>query len=117
MLGAARLLVSLRIDDVVGAIPVHLAAGIFGTLVVPLTNGGAAFGAQLLGVAVIGAFTFTASTIVWIALRSVVGLRLNARDETVGADQSELGTPAYHLPLWDASSAPVANSFDKELVT
>jgi len=89
------LLDKLKIDDVVGAIPVHLVAGIFGTLVVPLSNPDATFGVQLLGVAAIGAFTFVASFIIWFILKLVLGIRVSEEDEYAGLDQSEVGIPAY----------------------
>ncbi len=85
----------LKIDDVVGAIPVHLVAGIWGTMAVPLTNGDAAFGTQALGVVAIGAFTVVASLIFWLALQFTVGLRASEEDELGGLDQSELGLEAY----------------------
>ena len=42
------MLESYGLDDVVGAIPVHMFAGIFGTLVVPLTNPETSFGTQFV---------------------------------------------------------------------
>ena len=59
-----KFLLSLKIDDVVGAIPAHLFAGIWGTLAVPITNPDTTFGAQLLGVVSINAFVFLVSLIV-----------------------------------------------------
>jgi ammonia channel protein AmtB len=47
------LLDKLKIDDVVGAIPVHLLAGIWGTLVVPLSNSDATFGTQIIGIVIV----------------------------------------------------------------
>ncbi len=85
----------LKIDDVVGAIPVHLVAGIWGTMAVPLTNDGVTFGAQALGVGAIGAFTVVASLIFWLVLQVTVGLRASEEDEIGGLDQSELGLEAY----------------------
>src|SRR5690606_19465742 len=92
---AVPLLYRLRIDDVVGAIPAHLVAGIWGTLVVPLSNPDAAFATQLIGVVAIGAFTFVASLIVWSVLKSTIGIRIAEDDEMVGIDQIELGMEAY----------------------
>ena len=43
-----KMLENYGLDDVVGAIPVHMFAGIFGTLVVPLTNNNTSFGTQLI---------------------------------------------------------------------
>lgn len=84
-----------QIDDVVGAIPVHLVCGIWGTLVVPFTNDGATFAHQLIGVATIGAFVCLTSMVAWIALKYTVGIRMSAEDEERGGDLSELGMEAY----------------------
>ncbi len=92
---AVPLLDKLKIDDVVGAIPVHLLAGIFGTLVVPLSNDGVSFITQLYGVAAIGAFTFIASFIIWFILKASIGIRVSEEDEYAGLDQAEVGVPAY----------------------
>lgn len=92
---AVPLLEKFKIDDVVGAISVHLVAGIWGTLVVPLTNSDASFGIQLLGVAAVGAYVLTASTIVWLTLKATVGVRLSPEAEHAGGDVSELGLEAY----------------------
>jgi len=89
------LLDRLRIDDVVGAIPVHLFAGIWGTMAVPITNGDTSFGVQALGVVSIGAFVVVASSIVWFALKATTGLRVSSEDEEAGLDQVELGMAAY----------------------
>tara|TARA_R110002124_G_scaffold261706_1_gene427626 strand:+ start:404 stop:1753 length:1350 start_codon:yes stop_codon:yes gene_type:complete len=90
----AKLLEAVRIDDVVGAIPVHLFAGIWGTMAVPLTNSDASFYGQAVGVGAIGAFVFTASFAVWLILKMTVGIRLSPDEEIVGGDLSELGHAA-----------------------
>jgi len=87
------LLDKFKIDDVVGAIPVHLFAGIFGTLVVALNGGN--FVEQLIGVAAIGAFTFTISFILWTLLKVTVGVRVSEEEEELGLDQTEIGVPSY----------------------
>ena len=92
---AVPALYKLRIDDVVGAIPAHLVAGIWGTIAVPISNPDTSFSTQLLGIAAIGAFTFVASLIVWSILKSTIGLRIADEDEQVGIDQLELGMEAY----------------------
>lgn len=92
---AVPLLDKLKIDDVVGAIPVHLLAGIFGTLVVPVSNTDVSFLVQLTGVAAIGAFTFLASLLVWFLLKIAFGIRVSLEDERIGLDQAEVGIPAY----------------------
>ncbi len=92
---AVPLLDRLRIDDVVGAIPAHLLAGIWGTMVVPVSNGDTSFLIQLIGIAAIGAFTFVASLIVWSVIKAVAGMRIAEEDEEAGIDQAELGMEAY----------------------
>ncbi len=92
---AVPFLDKLKIDDVVGAIPVHLMAGIWGTIAVPITNGDASFGAQLYGIVVVGIFTVIASGLVWFILNLVMGLRCSEEDEINGLDTSELGMEAY----------------------
>ncbi len=89
------LLDKLRIDDVVGAIPVHLLSGIWGTLAVPLTNSGATFMAQLIGVVAVAVFVSACSVVVWFALKMTVGLRPSEEDEFEGLDKAEVGMEAY----------------------
>ncbi len=88
---AVPLLDKFKIDDVVGAIPVHLIAGIWGTLAVPLTNSDASFGTQISGIVVVGVFTFVVSWLVWTVINMVVGIRVSEEDELIGLDQAELG--------------------------
>ena len=92
-----KLLFSLKIDDVVGAIPAHLFAGIWGTLVVPITNPAASLGAQLLGVVSINAFVFIVSFIIWFLMRSTFGIRLSKDGESKGTDVTETGVIAYAI--------------------
>jgi len=92
---AVPFLDKLKIDDVVGAIPVHLMAGIWGTLAVPLTNSDASFGTQLISIAIVGVFTFVLSLIVWFIIDKVFGIRVSAEDETAGLDSAELGMESY----------------------
>ena len=89
------LLDKFKIDDVVGAIPVHLIAGIWGTLAVPVTNSDASFGTQIVSILIVGAFTFAASAVVWFIIKAVVGIRVSEEDEIAGLDASELGMDAY----------------------
>jgi len=89
------LLDRFRIDDVVGAIPVHLAAGIWGTLAVPLTNDGATFTTQITGILAIGVFMFATSYVVWVIIQKTVGLRVSEEEEFEGLDMMELGLEAY----------------------
>jgi Amt family ammonium transporter len=89
------LLDKMKIDDVVGAIPVHLVAGIWGTLAVPLTNGDASFSVQLIGVLAYGAFAVIISAILWLILKVTTGVRVSEEAEVNGLDRSEIGVEAY----------------------
>ena len=92
-----KLLFSLKIDDVVGAIPAHLFAGIWGTLAVPITNPDTSFGTQLLGVLSINIFVFVVALIVWSIMKSTIGIRLSKEAETKGTDVTETGVIAYAI--------------------
>ena len=92
---AVPLLDKFQIDDVVGASPVHLLAGIWGTIAVALTNSDASFGTQIAGVLIVGAFTFVVSWIVWTVLKLTMGIRVSEEEELAGLDNAELGMEAY----------------------
>lgn len=92
---AVPFLDKLKIDDVVGAIPVHLFAGIWGTLAVAFTNGDASFGTQLYAILVVGVFTFVVSGVVWFILKATMGIRVSEEAEVMGLDMAELGMEAY----------------------
>ncbi|NRG17060.1 ammonium transporter [Rhizobiales bacterium] len=89
------LLDKLKIDDVVGAIPVHLVAGIWGTLAVPLTNDGTSFGTQIVGIVSYGVFAFVASLVIWVILKATIGVRVTEEEEALGLDKAEIGVEAY----------------------
>ncbi|MEM9028236.1 MAG: ammonium transporter [Pseudomonadota bacterium] len=89
------LLDKLRIDDVVGAIPVHLFAGIWGTIIVAWTNTGVSIVPQVVGVVAIGIFVAASSLVVWLFLAATIGLRPSEEDELEGMDKSEIGLEAY----------------------
>ena len=92
-----KFLFSMKIDDVVGAVPAHLFAGIWGTLAVPITNSDVSFGAQLLGVVSINAFVFVVAYIVWTIMKSTIGIRLSKEGELKGTDVTETGVIAYAI--------------------
>ncbi|MFD1195401.1 ammonium transporter [Seohaeicola saemankumensis] len=92
---AVPFLDKLKIDDVVGAIPVHLIAGFWGTLAVPFYTEGTSFVTQIIGFAIIGAFVFVVSTVVWLILKATMGIRVSEEAEINGLDVSELGMEAY----------------------
>ncbi|MDE0279916.1 MAG: ammonium transporter [Gammaproteobacteria bacterium] len=89
-----RLLERWRIDDVVGAIPAHLFAGVWGTLAVCIVSGGN-FLTQLIGIVAIGAFVFATSYLVWFVLSRTLGCRVSPTVEELGQDTAELGIEAY----------------------
>ena len=84
-----------KIDDVVGAIPVHLVAGIFGTLIVPATNGDATWLGQGVGVLMVGVFVSAVSAIIWTALKLTIGIRVSDEEEYDGLDAHEVGISSY----------------------
>ncbi|WP_037312951.1 ammonium transporter [Ruegeria halocynthiae] len=85
----------IRIDDVVGAIPVHLIAGFWGTFIVAWTNGDASFVTQIIGFASVGLFVFVVSFVLFSILKATVGLRVGEEEEINGLDMGELGMEAY----------------------
>ncbi len=85
----------LRLDDVVGAIPVHLFCGIWGTIAVCLTNPDASFGSQLTGIIAVGLFAFLVSMLAWYVVKLVMGIRLDEEDEMQGSDAVEIGLVSY----------------------
>lgn len=123
---AVMLFDRIRIDDPVGATSVHLCCGIFGTICVGLfakegvtslstVNGlfyGGGFkllGVELLGVVVVGAFTFACSAAIWFLLKKTVGIRVSAKEELAGLDIGEHGNVAYpdFAPAFPTSSADI----------
>ncbi|SFE32536.1 ammonium transporter [Roseivivax sediminis] len=84
----------MKIDDVVGAIPVHLFAGIWGTIAV-IFYGEANIVTQVIGIIGYGVFTFVASLVVWFLLKAIFGIRVSEEAEINGLDMAELGMEAY----------------------
>jgi Amt family ammonium transporter len=85
----------LKIDDVVGALSVHLVCGIWGTMAVPFTDSEASFLTQFTGVAATAAFVLVASSVVWLAIKYTIGVRCSEEDEYRGLDLAEIGMEAY----------------------
>ena len=92
---AVPMLDKFKIDDVVGAIPVHLLAGIWGTLVVPWSNPDTSIVTQFIGVISIGIFVSAISAVVWFVMKSTIGIRVSEEAELNGVDKAELGMDAY----------------------
>lgn len=94
-----KLLEKLKIDDAVGAIPVHLAAGIWGTFAVglfgapeKLATGLTRFeqiGVQVLGIFCIGAFAFSVAYLLLGLINRIHPLRVSYEDEKIGLNVSE----------------------------
>ena len=89
-----KLLEKVKIDDVVGAIPAHLFAGIWGTIAVCIVGGGN-LGVQLIGIAAIGAFVFVTSWVLWRVIAMTLSVRVSRQVEQLGQDVGELGIDAY----------------------
>ncbi|GAA5133987.1 ammonium transporter [Thalassotalea piscium] len=85
----------LRIDDPVGAISVHGVVGLFGLLIVPITNKVATFSGQIIGAVTIFAWVFIASYSVWLLLKVTMGIRVSEEEEYEGVDKSDCGLEAY----------------------
>lgn len=85
----------IKIDDPVGAISVHGVVGLFGLLIVPITNPASTFIGQIAGAATIFVWVFVASFIVWVIIKAVIGIRISEEDEYEGADIAECGMEAY----------------------
>ena len=92
-----KFLFAMKIDDVVGAIPAHLFAGVWGTLAVPITNSSANFGTQLLGVIAINATVFVKAFVIWAIMKNTMGIRLSKEAELKGTDVTETGVIAYAI--------------------
>ncbi|MDA9640551.1 ammonium transporter [Pelagibacteraceae bacterium] len=88
---------SMKLDDVVGAIPVHMFAGIWGTMVVPFSNPDTSYVTQFIGVTSVIAFVFISSYIVISIIKSTIGLRISADAEKIGTDKAEVGVIAYSI--------------------
>ncbi|MEO1593418.1 MAG: ammonium transporter [Cyanobacteria bacterium J06632_22] len=115
---AANLFDALKIDDPIGALPVHLVGGLWGTLAVGLfsvgpgvnawhTEGaGPALGvliggdfqqlwAQLAGIGLVSLFALVTTFTAWSVIDLLFGLRVSEKDEIIGLDLTEHGTEAY----------------------
>ena len=95
---SVALLDKCKLDDPVGAIPVHLFCGIWGTLAVGLFGEMAGFDqfmVQLACVGITGAFCVIFGTFITLFVKSIAGLRVDEKEEVQGLDIAEHGTRAY----------------------
>tara|TARA_B100000676_G_C18041943_1_gene825474 strand:- start:905 stop:2044 length:1140 start_codon:yes stop_codon:yes gene_type:complete len=86
---------SLKIDDVVGALPVHLIAGVWGTVAVAISNPDTSFITQIIGAFSVVIFVFIVSAILWSVLKITIGVRPSEEEELLGSDKNEVGIEAY----------------------
>ena len=84
----------IEVDDVVGAVPAHLFAGVWGTLAVCIAAGGNVL-VQLTGIAAVGIFVFATSMATWLIIDRTLGARVTPVVEELGQDTAELGIEAY----------------------
>lgn len=89
-----KLLEIVKVDDVVGAVPAHLFAGVWGTLAVCIAAGGDP-AVQIIGILAIGAFVFGTSYLAWFIINRTVGARITEAVEDLGQDAAELGIESY----------------------
>jgi Amt family ammonium transporter len=94
---ATQLLFKMKIDDVVGAIPAHLFAGVWGTLVVPMSNSDTSFSSQFTGTLSVIVFVFIVSYVIWKILDALMGIRISKEAEKLGTDKAEIGVIAYGI--------------------
>ncbi|MGD8784537.1 MAG: ammonium transporter, partial [Thioalkalispiraceae bacterium] len=85
----------LKIDDPVGAISVHGVVGLFGVMVVPVTDADATYGGQFIGALTIFLWVFLASLITWFVIKMIMGVRVSEEEEYEGVDIGECGLEAY----------------------
>ncbi|HIV91347.1 MAG TPA: ammonium transporter [Candidatus Eisenbergiella stercoravium] len=125
----------IKIDDPVGATSVHLGCGTFGTLCVGLfaqegvtslsTRNGLFFGGgfgllgtQIVGILAIGIFGFVTTSLVWLALKKTIGIRVSAEEEIAGLDIGEHGNIAYpdFAPITAAPVSELSAGAEEERV-
>ncbi|MEQ8473646.1 MAG: ammonium transporter [Marinoscillum sp.] len=88
-----------KLDDVVGAVSVHLTCGIWGTLAVGIfsMNEEHSFVTQLIGVAVCGAAAFISAFVIFTVLKMTMGIRVSEEHEKEGLDSHEHGIRGYTI--------------------
>lgn len=125
----------IKIDDPVGATSVHLGCGTFGTLCVGLfaqegvtslsTRNGLFFGGgfgllgtQIVGILAIGIFGFVTTSLVWLALKKTIGIRVSTEEEIAGLDIGEHGNIAYpdFAPITAAPVSELSAGAEEERV-
>ncbi len=95
VVGSIVFLDKIKVDDPVGAISVHGVVGLFGLVMVPVSNADATLLAQLYGATIIFVWVFAASLAVWAVLKATMGIRVSEEEEFEGVDMSDCGMVAY----------------------
>ena len=98
VLGGVALLDKAKLDDPVGAIPVHLFCGMWGTLAVGVfgaEQGLVQLGKQAAVIGLAGIFCCVGAIIIVLLVKALVGLRVSEAEEAEGLDIAEHGTGAY----------------------
>ena len=88
-----------KLDDVVGAVSVHLTCGIWGTLAVGIFSAEFSFLTQLIGVLAIGAVSFLSALVIFKVMDATIGIRVSEQHETEGLDSHEHGIRGYTIIL------------------
>jgi Amt family ammonium transporter len=88
-----------KLDDVVGAVSVHLTCGIWGTLAVGIFSAGHSFITQLIGVLAIGSVAFFSALVIFKVMDALFGIRVSEQHETEGLDSHEHGIRGYTIIL------------------
>lgn len=110
MLGVSYLLQRFKIDDAVDAIPVHLGAGVWGTLSVGIFGKSnllgtghtwwSQIGVQILGIAAIGLWAFLCAFLVMFIVNRISPLRVSPEDEQSGLNVAEHGATTEIFELY-----------------
>ncbi len=123
-----RLLEKWEIDDVIGAVPSHLFAGIWGTLCVaffadpadlPTGNSIAQLGVQISGIVIVGIFSMPLSYLLFRAIDRYIPFRVTPEDERLGLNIAEHAASSSLLDLisqmdWQARSGNFTRNVDVE---
>jgi len=88
-----------KLDDVVGAVSVHLTCGIWGTLAVGIFSAQHSVFTQLMGILAIGAVAFISALTIFKVMDLIAGIRVSEQHETEGLDSHEHGIRGYTIIL------------------
>lgn len=114
----------LHIDDPVGAVAVHMANGMWGTIAVGLFSTGqdgvgkglfygggfSQLGVQLLGLVSVAAWTAVTMIIVFFLIKKTIGLRVTEEEEMKGLDATEHNLPSAYADFMPVAGYAPSNS-------